>query len=119
MLCVFLRNMQIKVRRKAWQGERSAYLQEQISQRNLSWHTENCAWMSVSDMMSTLSLHLGQLRHGGVFSRHWHLRRCSLQGRCTGGLVIWLCLSLYRSRRPLESMLSYDTRVAFRATVQR
>lgn len=56
-----------------------AHLQEQISQRNLSWQTENWAWMSVSDMMSTLSLHLGQLRQGGVFSRHWHLRRCSLQ----------------------------------------
>jgi hypothetical protein len=57
-------------------------LQEQMSQRNFSWHTENCAWMSDSDMMSTLSLHLGQLRHGGVFSRHWHLRRCSLHRQC-------------------------------------
>lgn len=64
-------------------AQKEAHLQEQISQRNLSWHTENCAWMSVSDIMSTLSLHLGQLRQGGVFSRHWHLRRCSLQGCST------------------------------------
>lgn len=57
---------------------RVPYRQAQISHLNLTWQSWNCRLGSLSAMMSEFSLHRGQLRQGGVFSRHWHFLKCSL-----------------------------------------
>ena len=47
-----------------------AHRQAQMSHLNLTWHSWNCRLGSFRAMMSEFSLHMGQLRHGGVFSLH-------------------------------------------------
>lgn len=56
-----------------------SHRQAQISHLNLTWHSWNCRLGSFKAMMSVFSLQRGQLRQGGVFSRHWHFLKCSLQ----------------------------------------
>ena len=57
----------------------AAHRHAQMSHLNLTWQSWNCRLGSFRAMMSEFSLHRGQLRHGGVFSRHWHFLRCNLR----------------------------------------